>query len=619
MSILNKYKLWDFKLKRLKNNYWDFVLAKDISHSYSKDLSNKCLSAFIDFGDEKCYCENFVHSYPEYKWKDAVCDEIILDDIGYTAIDNGLIYYGGWDKVSNKEFFKIFTESKLPIHSGNTSLHLHAVTGNTGLYSYDLSKENGYIKLYGGFYQGFYKLHGFNYQTLPTTIEDEWNIELTIRPRYYIIDEKSLNNIYPENAGIFFYLGTRAEDKFTQLYNCDLSKYEERIQPERKMCDNFFEGYFAEDEEQKGGYFDDNYHTKEEGEECFCKTMKSNSTDNKEFNKRKAKMLYHYFYDYSFRNYEVDTCGCHWGKPTPKNNNNDDDYFADDYKISRYYSKYLNECDDYEEKDIIISGASLYTSEGESVSDSGYYEIETDNKFLFFNRTKYGFTTANWDEETVVVLTGSTEDIHGDNLFLLMNRTKSGYTTETIDEYYSNNRKEYNFLTDIKDNAFALKYNADGSISYRYLINDCEAEDTFSVLEQTTLPNLIKEDEWNTVNIKFIKIGSTKMKIMIYVNGYLKFISREVPIFNFHALKTSKEKQEGVPYNISIGGGTQGLCDSQWLNYEHAFEKILPIEKNFAGTFIGDIKDFKFFTCQLEFSEIKNNYLNIIKDNKVFI
>ena len=99
------------------------------------------------------------------------------------------------------------------------------------------------------------------------------------------------------------------------------------------------------------------------------------------------------------------------------------------------------------------------------------------------------------------------------------------------------------------------------------------------------------------------------MKIYIYVNGYLKFVSKELPEFNFRALDTVKEKQEGVPFNISVGGGTQGLCDSVWLDYWKAFEKILPIEKHFAGTFIGDIKVFRFYTCKMAYAEIRNNWL----------
>ena len=111
-----------------------------------------------------------------------------------------------------------------------------------------------------------------------------------------------------------------------------------------------------------------------------------------------------------------------------------------------------------------------------------------------------------------------------------------------------------------------------------------------------------------------------KMKIYVYVNGYLKFISKLLPEFDFRELNEIFEKQEGVPFNISVGGGTQGLCDSVFVDYNMAFEKILPIEQNFAGTFIGDIKSFRFYTCPLEYTEIKNNFLydnTVLK--KVFI
>ena len=82
-----------------------------------------------------------------------------------------------------------------------------------------------------------------------------------------------------------------------------------------------------------------------------------------------------------------------------------------------------------------------------------------------------------------------------------------------------------------------------------------------------------------------------------------------MPEFNFKELNEISEKQEGVPFNISIGGGTQGLSEAVSIETKAQFCKILPIEDNFAGTFIGDIKKFRFFTCPLTFADIKNNFL----------
>lgn len=585
-------------LMPIKDEYLDFVLSQNDSPSLdiNGNLVKNCLSSYIEFGDENLQTHIGVRSYPEYYWNNCENNGASLIDIGYTGIDNGLIYYGGYDSVTNKEFYDIFTDSEININSGDCRLYLHKVTGNTGVYSYDTEYINGnYYALKGGFFQGFYKLFGYDYQILPQYIENEWNIEICLRPKNYEEKENTLNSTHPNNKGIFFYMGTRAEDKFIRIYNCDLEIYETREQPEHELCPG---GYFSWEE------------LPEEFVEIAVKAGKINRT----INILSARNL----------TYFLNTYGYNWDSKCStgvyKNINGE--------KEEKHNScdRYLQDPDYYEE-DIEINDSRVLTSKGVPVEDSGYYEIKTDNKFLFFNRTKYGFTTVNWDPDTVVLLTGSTNDVHNDNLFLLMNRTCSGYTTETIEDYYSQHKKLFNITADTTNNAFALKYNEDGSIGYRYFIYDCDSENKYSILEETSFSGLVKENEWNTVNVKFSilngsiddcgkPVGKRKMKIMFYVNGLLKFISKELPEFNFRELNTVAEKQEGVPFNISIGGGTQGLCDSVWLDYNHDFEKILPIEKYFAGTFIGDIKSFKFYTCKLQSSQIKNNTLYNIKNNE---
>ena len=98
-----------------------------------------------------------------------------------------------------------------------------------------------------------------------------------------------------------------------------------------------------------------------------------------------------------------------------------------------------------------------------------------------------------------------------------------------------------------------------------------------------------------------------KMKIYIYVNGKLKLISKELDCLLLKELQDTLDKQESVPYNISIGGGSQGLIESIYPNYYYSDDNILPIEKNFAGSFIGEFKSFKFYDCPLNYYEISNN------------
>lgn len=673
MSILNKYKRWVPMLIPINDEYWDFVLSQDGTPSIGMGprLNERCLAAYISFWDPECQELNGVRSYSKYYWERSKNNGAKLENIGYTGVDNGRIYYGGFANVSNKEFFDIFTKSVLEIPAGDNNLHLVRVTGNTGVYSYGMEYVDGkYWALKGGFFQGFYKLFGHDYQVLPQYVEDEWNVEITLRPRGYITDDNTLNNTHPGNDGIFFYMGTRAEDKFLEMYNCDISEYPDREQPDRHeltcdyfldqmyeyidkpTCEYFNDDYASGNEEKPSDYYSDGYASEDATEYCNGKYYggengtpcdkkeepkpqpkpKPKPKPKKEYpklsNVKKAKYLAYFLNHYGYKEYS--SCGCDIkGKfvppvvpPKPETAE------TDVCEIS-----YIATGDSYYEKEIILSGLTLTTRDGKSLSDTGYYEIKTDNKFLTFNRTKYGFTTANWDEDVEILLTGTTEDFRTGNLFLLMDRTKSGYTTCTIDSYFKNNRKPYDFKKSLKGNAFAVRYNCDGSVGYKYLVKDCDAEDGWSVIEETSFPGIIKPEEWSTVTIKFnaiggdvddcgVPYGQRKMKIRIYVNGYLKFVSKELPEFDFKELSTIPEKQEGVPFNISVGGGTQGLCDSVWLDYNRAFEKILPIEKNFAGTFIGDIYDFRFYTCGSQRTEILNNYLftkTQMIEKKVFI
>ena len=100
---------------------------------------------------------------------------------------------------------------------------------------------------------------------------------------------------------------------------------------------------------------------------------------------------------------------------------------------------------------------------------------------------------------------------------------------------------------------------------------------------------------------------------------------------------TDKEKQIGVPFNISWGGGTQGLhenltfssCSALTSNYIQDPECLpnnilsgttlsglstnILLEQNFGGTFDGGISQFRFYIDPLESDEIKHNF-KLLKD-----
>jgi len=477
-----------------ETDYWDMHLN---SHGSCGDvLSESCASVVIDTTNDVCLSGNELTSLEDYFYSEACSHGLKLENIGYTGVDNGLISYIK-DRITNREFYQIYTHSTYEIESGDTRLHLHAVTGNTQLYDYPTSiNEDGSIKLNGGFYQGFFRSDD-DYAILPSEINGEWNLEFDLRKVNYEPEStNTLNDAHPNNKGIFFYIGTRAENKWVYLY----------------------EGL-----EISGTTFGD-CELEEEGDSVF----------------------------------------------------------------------------DLVDDDIELSAQTYETSNGFDIFSPNDDYIESDNKFLIFDRTSSGITIHNYEGNEVVVLKTKKNGFNG-NLFLYMDRTPTGYTVHNIDKLesgYTDTYDEQTLYNDIYNNALAFVINDDGSIGYRFLVKSCSGDPQwhYEVLSGNSYPGIIKEDVWTKIRVK-IRASETGIRIMFYVNGKLKYITSELPKLNLHALDEIKEKQEGVAYNISLGGGTQGLAETIMPDYMLNPTKIYPIEENFAGTFIGDIKGFKFYTC----------------------
>jgi hypothetical protein len=204
-----------------------------------------------------------------------------------------------------------------------------------------------------------------------------------------------------------------------------------------------------------------------------------------------------------------------------------------------------------------------------------------------------------------------------ENYFITFHRGCGGMTVDR----FKHENKRYNVLRDLYRNAFSLQVRDDGSIGFNYLVRDCDSEDENLKIESGfSKSGIITENEWVTVHVVIKPIGivygkdtvatsfSQKMMIYIYVNGKLVYVSGELPTFNFKELDDMPDKQEGVPFNISVGGGTQGLADVIFMDYKKLPDKQLFLEKYFGGSFIGYFKSFKVYSCALSLSEIRNNF-----------
>ena len=636
--------------KLLEDEYFDYMLYKGEVYG-SNNISEMTIANFS--------CPFLIENgvlYSTSTWVDAKNNGVLLEDIGFTGPDNGFISFRK-DRISNKDYLDILTGSTYEIEEDDTRLFLSPITGNTLNFDYPMfldEDETGcFLAFQGGFYQGFYKLFGkeWCYQTLPNGPDYEWNLYFDIRPRSdYKVGVTTVNHIHPENKGIFFYLGTRAENKFWSLYKTD----EEVTNPLKRIPDNdnytnaeicgeesdtdfnkinvVHEDYMADEpEEIPESYFEDDYIASASTDDCPCAAQRLAEEQNKHENydfdngylsendNDDVTFTISDIYEYKYQ--EDSNCcegGSNCGTSDYKESHKCDNFFQDDFYNDECYNGPKAIEDEYLGQDADIVEDDITDSFGHALTKKGYYEIESDNKFLMFDRTKDGFTVNNWIEGTKVTLTAR-QDWANINYFPIMNRTCTGYTVDNIYKYQEENSIPYNIYKDIKNNAFCLRITDDGAIGYRYSVLDCEAENEqhYAVREEYSKPGVVKIDEWNKIvvkiailnpmvsNGKYINKGHRKMKLYFYVNGFLVFISKELDEFNFRELNDTYQKQEGVPYSISLGGGTQGLLESILPDYYNTPDYIFPIEKDFCGTFLGDIKSFKIIDGNVNFFTIK--------------
>ena len=589
----NNHRKIDCRL--IDDEYMDFMLSKE--DVYIPSFNSDSLSAKLTFNNE-----NAKQVISNVSWNRAKKSDDMLDNIGYTGVDNGFISYER-DRIGNDEFLELYTNSKFNLSTYDDKFFMTPVSGNTHLLDYPYENNTDYVALKGGFYQGFFKIDGSDYCTMPHRIGTEWNFNITLRAKDYETPSNILNKRHENNKGIFFYIGTRAENKFWELYK---QKPVMANLKEDESTDYSIEFDITDSEVIKHQYHEDipNRDNRDDQYDNLCKCNE--------------------YFEENFDPYgdlSGDTPCKHTDCGMSHSSSCTNGYFEDDYTGEG--TTVGCDCpendlaieDDYIIPQISLEGIKLHDSKENALGEKGFYEIETDNKFIIFNNTKNGFNKNTWDDSFKLTLTGQT-DVPNINYFLYLNQTSTGYTKDNLDKLKEEHSFAYDIFKDIKDNAFALKINDDGSISYRYLISDCEAENGFVVKEETSLPNVIRKDEWMNIHFKFVRTPNSiqdindenyqhgKMKLYVYVNGFLKFVSQELPELNLRALNDTPERQETVPYNISIGGGTQGLCERIFLDYYDTSDYILPLERNFGGTFIGDIKQFSFYDGYLPYSTI---------------
>ena len=575
MANLNNHNTTNTQAIINEVEYWDVFIAKAANLCEGSPLSPISLFDFSKIEDNEC-----ISGDPRFVWDGAMATEdYVLDNAGLTMMDNGRIWF---DKecITNEEFIHLFNDSILDVPN-DLVLHLCKVSGSNEIFRYDASIENGEMKLNNGFYQGYFATEKCLYKVLPNTLDEDLNISIILRKDDSLVGDQgydpsftTLNSEHPENKGIFFYIGTRAENKWSRFYDTEFSGF--TVSPYYKQivtCETESYRQYLE----LLSRITTNYMT-----ESGCAVCG-----------------------------EEDTCG-----PIGPCSGNTGETSGSSCDCNTLF-------DDYVAEDRPISDVELTTSDGVPFDVNKLTVIPTENKFITYHRGCDGFRAPYEGEEILLVHDGRKpmfeyeEGKFSDNLFLVMDRTCHGLrASDDLEPYKHHPVNAYNIYKDLYENAFALQVKDNGSIGYKYFTHEC-VDGKISPLVHSFFSGegLIQEGVNYHVLAKLKPVSEDYMRVYIYVNGKLVVVSKELYKLNLRALDDRYEKQNGVPYNISLGGGTQGLCDVVYPDYMSVPKYVLPLEEAFGGSFIGYIKRFAIYTGTMEHEQIRQTYVKHTTNN----
>jgi len=173
-------------------------------------------------------------------------------------------------------------------------------------------------------------------------------------------------------------------------------------------------------------------------------------------------------------------------------------------------------------------------------------------------------------------------------------------------------------IENLKNNIIAFGLNENKNLYYKYidsngliktnLSNKPLTNTGFTLISITYKPNYIFD------NNQQLKCGKQRMGILsFYVNGRLFWKLKEFPEFYFRELKNDKEKQIGIPYSISWGGGSFGLKHS-WHYDSQTYNIFTNQNEEFLKNNFSIIDEYDNISNDLEInlsnSEISINYIS---------
>jgi len=566
--------------------------------------------------------------------KEANCySSSTLCDIGLTGIDNGLVtamtnqnlyftqgLYSDQYKFNRMYFDKRFKMFQVTANTESPNIKFSGFSGKV-LYEV-VSKyspfEGRYHELYGGFYQGFYKLFGYDYNILPDRVNKGWSVEMILKPRLtneYTpgSGETTLNLLRPNNKNIFFYLGARAENKFYH--------------------------YASGSPKTFSGYTRVTSDLDECAQTCACcDTGITISRCVYLYPPRSADGVHD-----PHLNYSCPICG---EGTTPKPNcglETDMVYSCNCLPTEticqtcgwecKKHTCLLSGITDLESIQSTCETDPLY----DSISNVMAVKLSGDPKnpkicVRVLRFTGDCITTGTCDNTGYTYSTGYTiQEFCSPQIYPTCEQVNPAWLN--LEHWFQINVvwERYTWMDDCD-----LLYRGGLDTITKKLYLESLAGNSQSLIGSqytsidATPPQQVELVELNSAWLDEKKYRKGRLKI--YINGVIFFTIEDFEEIIPRGLNTDKEKQIGVPFNMSWGGGTQGLREN--LTFSSCTlpngpyiqdPECLPtsdlsgttlsglstnilLEQYFAGTFEGGISQFRFYIEPLSASEVKHNF-----------
>jgi len=176
------------------------------------------------------------------------------------------------------------------------------------------------------------------------------------------------------------------------------------------------------------------------------------------------------------------------------------------------------------------------------------------------------------------------------------------------------------YCDQLSENALGFRIKPDGKIGYRKMsvTGACfnnEFRMTGTTMEEGYSDNsvILSGDSWMHIVVTYTQGDGYRNSLpagtlKFWVNGRVIYRVKNFIGLQLRALNEWSSKQLGVPFNITWGGGTQGLVESQTFGGPDPADRGLQLEKYFAGSFLGELSQLRFYEKPLNLLEIRNNF-----------